>query len=114
TIAYHLGLTSQAVPSVSTIWRILHRRGLITPQPQKRPRSSFIRFEAQLPNQMWQADVTHWLLADGSHAKILDFIDDHSRLALAADAFTFVNAIGVVETFYAATQRYGIPASLLT
>ncbi len=38
------------LPSVSTVWRILRRNGLITPQPRKRPRSSFIRFHAQLPN----------------------------------------------------------------
>ena len=44
----------------STIWRILTRRGFVTPQPQKRPRSSYIRFEAEQPNERWQADVTHW------------------------------------------------------
>jgi len=47
------------VPSVATIWRILSRRGFVTPQPQKRPWSSFIRFEAAMPNERWQADITH-------------------------------------------------------
>ena len=51
---------ARSVPSVSTIWRILRREGLVVPQPQKRPRSSLIRFEAELPNEMWQADITHW------------------------------------------------------
>ena len=54
-----------SVPSVSTIWRILRREGLVVPQPQKRPRSSLIRFEAELPNETWQADITHWRLAGG-------------------------------------------------
>src|ERR1700737_4038390 len=33
TIAHHLRLTGTNVPSVATIWRILSRHGLITPQP---------------------------------------------------------------------------------
>jgi transposase InsO family protein len=54
------------VPAVSTIWRILARRGFVTPQPQKRPRSSWQRFAAEQPNERWQADTTHWQLADGT------------------------------------------------
>lgn len=54
TIAYHLTEQMDPVPSVSTIWRVLKREGLVTPQPQKRPRSSLIRFEAELPNEMWR------------------------------------------------------------
>ena len=114
TIAYHLGLTCKDVPSVATIWRILCRHGLITPQPHKRPRSSYIRFQAELPNEMWQTDVTHWPLADGSHAEILNFIDDHSRLCPASTAFPVVKSVDVVQTFYAASENYGFPASLLS
>ena len=53
TIAYHLAQKTQDVPSRATIWRILKREGLIAPEPQKRPRSSLIRFEADLPNETW-------------------------------------------------------------
>ena len=49
TIAYHLGLRHETCPSVSTIWRVLRRRGFVTPQPHKRPRSSWTRFEAHCP-----------------------------------------------------------------
>lgn len=114
TIVHHLGRRSGAAPSVATVWRILRRHGLITPQPHKRPRSSFIRFEAALPNELWQADTTHWRLADGSDVEILDLIDDHSRLLLAADAFRTVKGGDVVRTFLAATEAYGAPAALLT
>ena len=51
TIYTHLAGRHGEVPSVSTIWRILKARGFVTPQPQKRPRSSYIRFVAELPNQ---------------------------------------------------------------
>src|SRR5438093_831684 len=79
TIAFHLGQRMDAVPSVATIWRILLRRGFVTPQPQKRPRSSFVRFQAELPNERWQADITHWALADGGDTEVCNVIDDHSR-----------------------------------
>ena len=46
-------------PGVTTIWRILTRAGVITPEPRKRPKRSWIRFEADLPNECWQADFTH-------------------------------------------------------
>lgn len=87
TIAWHLereGLTS---PSTSTIRRLLHVAGLIVPEPRKRPRSSWLRFEAAAPNELWQSDVTHWRLADGSEVEILNWLDDHSRSLLACTAF---------------------------
>jgi hypothetical protein len=72
TVLRHLardgGLTE--VPAVATIWRILSRRGFITPQPHKRPRSAWKRFCAQQPNELWQADVTHWHLADATEVEI--------------------------------------------
>lgn len=114
TIAHHLRLQRADVPSVATIWRILKRHGLITPQAQKRPKSSFIRFEAQLPNELWQADTTHWHLAGGSDVEILNCLDDHSRLLLVSDAFTTVKAADVVNSFAAAWLVNGFPAALLT
>src|SRR6478609_256909 len=69
----------QAVPSPSTVWQILTRRGAITPQPQKRPKSATKRFVFARPNECWQSDWTGWQLADGSPAAIAGSIDDHSR-----------------------------------
>ncbi len=86
----------------------------MVPQPQKRPRSSLIRFEAELPNEMWQADITHWQLAGGGHAEILNMLDDHSRLFVASRAFPTTKAADVVEVFRFATSLHGAPASLLT
>jgi len=113
TIAHHLARELDSVPSVSTIWRVLRREGLVVPEPQKRPHSSLIRFEADLPNETWQADITHWRLAGGREVEILNMIDDHSRLFLASRAFSTVKAADVVEVFGFATDLHGIPASLL-
>lgn len=114
TIAHHLARRVAAVPSVATIWRILQRHGLITPQPHKRPRSSFIRFEAALPNELWQTDATHWALAGGTEVEILNIVDDHSRLAPASVAFPTVKAADVVQVFRVAAATYGLPAALLS
>jgi transposase InsO family protein len=114
TIAYHLIGKVSKQPSVATVWRILKRKGLITPQPHKRPKSSFIRFEAQLPNETWQLDSTPWQLADDSAVEILNFLDDRSRVALASRALVTVRAVDPVDVLYSASNTFGLPASLLS
>jgi transposase InsO family protein len=114
TIASHLIRRRGRSPAVSTIWRILSRRGFVTPQPQKRPKSSFVRFEAEMPNERWQADITHWRLAGGAEAEILNVIDDHSRLLVASDALAVFKAADVVGTFHRGAAAHGVPAQLLT
>src|ERR1700677_697229 len=86
TIQWHLAQRGDTAPSVSAIHRALTRRGFITAQPRKRPKSSYVRFEADLPNECWQGDMTHWQLADGAEVEIINFIDDHSRFVVAARA----------------------------
>ncbi|MGH9044626.1 MAG: IS481 family transposase [Acidimicrobiales bacterium] len=114
TIRWHLERRGLPAPSPSTIWRVLVRRGFVTPEPRKRPRTSYIRFESQLPNETWQSDITHWALADGRDVEILDFIDDHSRLVVAATCRPITKAADVVATFHDAAARFGYPASLLS
>jgi transposase InsO family protein len=113
TIAYHLHQLHGASPAPATIWRILSRRGFVTPQPQKRPRSSYVRFQAEMPNERWQGDVTHWKLT-GGEVEILNLLDDHSRLLVASHARTTTKAADVVASFHQAATIYGFPASLLT
>ena len=87
TIRYHLTKVHEEVPSVSTIWRVLKARGFVTPQPQKRPKSSWHRFADQFPNECWQADVTHVVIVEGTVLEVLDVLDDHSRICVASRAF---------------------------
>jgi len=114
TIVRHLERDSDQVPSRATIWRVLRRHRLVEDQPQKRPKSSLVRFCAELPNEMWQADTTHWRLADGVDVEILNLIDDHSRFHLASDAYRAVTAQDVVQSFRKACSYHGLPASLLS
>jgi transposase InsO family protein len=114
TLHAHLSREGLTTPSVTTIWRILTRAGLVTPAPRKRPRSSYLRFAADLPNECWQADFTHYKLADGTDVEILLFLDDHSRFLLSATVHARVTGAIVHAVFRATMATHGIPASTLT
>lgn len=114
TIAYHLEQRHGRSPAVSTIWRILTARGFVTPQPHKRPKSSYLRFQAEQPNERWQLDITHWTLADGTSVEILNVIDDHSRLCVDSHAQRTFKGPDVDRRFRKAADTYGNPASLLS
>lgn len=114
TIRWHLARHHRITVSRATVYRILRRSGVITPTPNKRPKSSYIRFQADLPNECWQADFTHWRLVDGTDTEVLCWIDDHSRLAISVTAHRRVTGPIVVTAFTAAIDTHGIPASTLT
>jgi transposase InsO family protein len=114
TIAAHLAARHGHTPAVSTIWRILTARGFVTPQPHKRPKTSYVRFAAEQPNERWQTDITHWPLADGSDVEILNWIDDHSRLCLASTARRVFTATDVDASYRRTAAEYGNPASVLS
>jgi transposase InsO family protein len=114
TIRYHLALRHASVPSPSTIWRVLKARGFVTPQPHKRPQSSYRRFVADFPNECWQADVTHVEGADDAVFEVLNIIDDHSRLCVGSRAFVHARSTDVVRTLHRSAARYGYPESILT
>ncbi len=114
TIAWHLAHHHQVRVSPATISRYLARAGLVVPEPRKRPKSSYLRFEAEQPNECWQSDFTHYPLADGTGTEILTWLDDHSRLALSVTAHRRVTGPIVLAAFRAAIAAYGAPASTLT
>jgi transposase InsO family protein len=114
TICWHLRHHHQLAVSPATVSRYLMRAGLVVPEPRKRPRSSYIRFAAEQPNECWQADFTHYPLAGGTDAEILTWLDDHSRYALRVTAHHTVTGPVVLASFRAAVHEHGAPASTLT
>jgi transposase InsO family protein len=114
TVHYHLAQRHRQPPSVSTVFRVLKARGFVTLQPQKRPKSSFTRFVADLPNECWQADMTHVELDNGEAYEVLNMIDDHSRLCVASRAIRVVKATDVVRVLHKSAETWGYPASFLT
>jgi transposase InsO family protein len=116
TIAYHLARDPdvERVPSVSAIHRALTRRGLVSAQPDKRPRSSYRRFEWPRPNDAWQIDATCWALADGQEVWILDVLDDHSRVLVAARVASSPTSAAAWDAFSHAAADWGLPAHVMS
>ena len=114
TIHFHLAQRSTRPPSVSTVFRVLKARGFVTLSPKKRPKSSFKRFVADLPNETWQADMTHVEFGGGQVYEVLNMIDDHSRLCVASRAMKVVKANDVVRVLHKAAESWGYPASFLS
>jgi transposase InsO family protein len=119
TIGWHLAHHHQLRLSRATINRILTRAGAVTPEPAKRPKSSYIRFAAEQPNETWQSDFTHYRLTrpdgtPGADTEIITWLDDHSRYALHISAYPQITAPTVLSTFTTAAALHGYPASTLT
>jgi transposase InsO family protein len=114
TIGWHLEHHHGHRVSRSTISRHLVRAGLVLPEPKKRPRSSYLRFEAAMPNQTWQTDFTHYRLGTGADAEIISWLDDCTRYALHVTAHRAITGAIVTATFREAMTLHGIPASTLT
>jgi transposase InsO family protein len=119
TIGWHLHHHHGHRVSPSTISRYLTRAGLVVPEPKKRPKSSYTRFEAAMPNQTWQSDFTHYRLTHrdgrpGRDVEIISWLDDCTRYALHVSAYARVTAPIVLATFRETAGQHGIPASTLT
>ena len=119
TIDWHLQHHHQITLARATINRILVRAGQVSPDPSKRPKSSYIRFEAEQPNETWQSDFTHYRLtrADGrpgADVEIISWLDDCTRFALHVSAHLQITGPIVVDTFRETLATHGIPASTLT
>jgi transposase InsO family protein len=114
TIVWHLKHHHSVTVSAATISRHLTKAGLVLPEPKKKPRSSYIRFEAAMPNETWQSDFTHYRLIDHTDVEILTWLDDCTRYALNITAHTTITTPIVLATFRDTTTTHGIPASTLT
>ncbi|WP_419927323.1 IS481 family transposase [Candidatus Poriferisocius sp.] len=114
TICWHLAQRHQITVSPATVRRRLVELGLVEANPKKRPRSSYTRFEADLPNECWQSDFCRWALADGSTVEVITWLDDCSRYALSVTAHRRITGPIAAATFDHTCADHGIPASTLT
>jgi transposase InsO family protein len=105
---------ASTVPARSTIHRILVCRGLVVPQPAKRPKRIFRRFVRSRANELWQLDGWQYVLADATVVTVISLIDDHSRLDLADYAAVSENGGDAWKAVLLAISRYGPPAELVS
>lgn len=100
--------------SLSTAYRILKQEGLssrkVTAKVDRR------RYEAELPNDIWQADVMHGpqVEVDGKRRKayLIAFLDDHSRLLPHAQFYLSEQLISFLDAFRQALLFRGVPRKL--
>jgi transposase len=102
-------------PSRMSVYRVLVRHKLIDPQPRKRPKDSYVRWERDAPMALWQLDIVGGVfLADGSEAKVVTGVDDHSRYCVICQVVAPATGRAVCLAFAAALRRFGVPAEVLT
>src|SRR5919202_1390338 len=103
------------VPSVSTIYRVLVRHGLVQAVPRRRRRQDYKRWQRAVPMELWQLDIVDGVkLADGSETKIVTGVDDHSRFCVIAAVMRRATGRAVCAAFAEALHRFGIPDEVLT
>ncbi len=114
TVVWHLAHRHNITVSAASAHRYLRAANRVRSTPNKKPKSAYHRFEADLPNECWQADMTHVRLLNGDDVEVLSWIDDHSRYALSITAHQRVTSTIVVDTFTRTCADQGTPYSTLT
>ena len=112
TIGWHLGHHHGVVVSRATVARYLARAGRVVRNPKKRPRSCYVRFTADQPNECWQSDFTHYRLTrpdgrPGGDTEIITWLDDHSRYAVHVSAHVRITASIVLASFGNTAAEHG-------
>jgi transposase InsO family protein len=115
-IAHELAMAGVIpAPSRMSVYRVLVRHGLIEPEPRKRPKDSYHRWEREEPMALWQLDIVGGaFLADGTEAKVVTGVDDHSRYCVICQVVARATGRAVCLAFAAALRRFGVPGEVLT
>src|SRR5690606_9010831 len=102
-------------PSRMAVYRALVRHGLVNPRQRRKRREDYLRWERQAPMQLWQMDIVGGVfLADGTEAKIITGVDDHSRYCVIAQVVARPTGRAVCLAFAAALRTFGVPDEVLT
>jgi transposase InsO family protein len=103
------------VPSKSGVYRALLRSNLIDPEARRPRDRKWKRWERGAPMELWQMDVVGgFLLADGTKAKALTGVDDHSRFCVSAWLMPRESSRHVCDGLAVAMRRWGMPGEILT
>jgi transposase InsO family protein len=113
-LSYELGRRGWVV-SESAAYRALARLNLVDPAARRPRDRKWKRWERGAPMELWQMDVVGgFVLADGTRAKVLSGVDDHSRFCVSAHLMTRETSQKVCDGLAKALRTYGIPEAVLT
>jgi len=118
-IADHLKRFHSVQISPSGVRNILRERGVpCQPGPKRRPRPKSKlprRFERARPGELWQSDITSFVLRrQGRRVYLTVFLDDHSRYVVAWALATHQRTPLVTEALLEGIARFGKPKEVLT
>ena len=114
-LAFELLRKGEESASESAVYRCLVRAGVIEPVQRRWRRENWKRWERGTPMELWQLDtVGGFLLADGTSAKALTGVDDHSRFCVSARLMARERTQAVCDGFTSALRTHGVPAQVLT
>jgi transposase InsO family protein len=103
------------VPSRMSAYRALVRHGLIEPGARRRRKDIYQRWEREAAMALWQIDIMGGaFLADGTEAKIVTGVDDHSRYCVICQVVVRATGRAVCLAFAAALREFGVPEEVLT
>lgn len=116
TLEHRLGQEGfTPVPGRTSIYRALVRHGLINPQARRRKRADYKRWERARAMELWQMDIVGGVrLVDGSEAKIVTGVDDHSRFCVSAFVVARATAKPTCDALALAMRAHGVPDQILT
>jgi len=101
--------------SESAVYRCLVRAGLVDARARRRRAEVWKRWERARPMELWQMDtVGGFALADGSSAKALTGVDDHSRFCVSTRLMPRERTQAVCDGLGAAMAIHGVPEQILT
>jgi transposase InsO family protein len=102
-----------ALPTPSTITRILHRHDRINPAESGK-HTAWQRFEHEQPNDLWQMDFKGHVAMGERRCHPLAIVDDHSRFLVGLFACANEQEQTVHAHLTSLFRRYGLPRRLLT
>lgn len=114
TVRVHLQRAGVATPAASTLARVFTRRGMVVPQPRKRPHASYRRFSFAMVHECWQLDAFEWRLADATPVVIFQLLDDCSRFLVASHVALGERAEDAIHVVTKGIDRFQVPCLLLT
>jgi transposase InsO family protein len=113
-LSFELGRRGSPV-SESAAYRALARLNLVDPAARRPRDRKWKRWERGSPMELWQMDVVGgFVLADGTRAKVLSGVDDHSRFCVSAYLMTRETSQKVCDGLAKALRAYGVPEAILT